>query len=88
MTGRIAFLFLAIVVLAGPQPVNSQRAENFDGFQLVDKEGNIRKPADYRDRYEMLGTYTVIDRKGNQMHVTYATPGTESYFGLSTTDSA
>jgi hypothetical protein len=33
MTGRIAFLFLAIVVLAGPQPVNSQRAENFSAIE-------------------------------------------------------
>ena len=56
---------LAAVVLAGDQRANSQRAQNFDGFQLVDKDGNIRKPADYRDRYELLGTYTVIDPKGD-----------------------
>ena len=55
--------------MAGYQLVNSQRVAKFDGFDLVDKEGNIRKPADYRDRYESLGTYTVIDPKGNQMHV-------------------
>ena len=46
----------------------------------MDKSGNISKPADYRDRYELLGTYTVLDPKGNQMHVTYATPGTAAYY--------
>jgi len=43
MTGRIAFLFLAIVVLASPQPVNAQRAENFNGFQLVDKQAGLKQ---------------------------------------------
>ena len=81
MTGRISFLVLAIVVLAGSQPVSSQRTASFNGFELVDKTGNIRKPADYRDGYELLGTYTVLDpNKGNQMHVTYATPGTAAYY--------
>lgn len=73
MTGRSLFPFLAIVVLAASQPVSPQRTQSFNGFDLVDKQGNIRRPADYRDRYELLGTYTVIDPKGNQMHVTYAT---------------
>jgi len=82
MTIRIWFVIfiLAVVVLAGNQRANSQRTQNFDGFQLVDKDGNIRKPADYRDRYELLGTYTVIDPKGDQMHVTYASPGTAAYY--------
>jgi hypothetical protein len=47
----------------------------FDGFKLVDKTGNIAKPDGYRDRYQMLGAYTVIDPKGNQMHFIYALPG-------------
>lgn len=83
MTLRISFLilgFVTLVVLAGPPPVSSQRATSFNGFQLVDKDGNIRKPTDYRDRYQLLGTYTVLDPKGNQMHVTYATPGTAEYY--------
>jgi len=82
MTARIPFfiLVLAVLVLVSSQPVRSRRAANFDGFQLVDKDGNIRKPTDYRDRYELLGTYTVLDPKGNQMHVTYASPGTAAYY--------
>ncbi len=80
MTRVMLLLIVALFIVAGYQPVNSQRAAKFDGFDLVDKEGNIRKPADYRDRYESLGTYTVIDPKGNQMHVTYASPGTAAYY--------
>ena len=76
MTSRISFLIftLFVLVLAVSKPVSWQRASNFDGFQLVDKDGNIHKPTDYRDRYKLLGTYTVLDPKGNQMHVTYASP--------------
>jgi hypothetical protein len=80
MTRVMLLLIVALFIVAGYQPVNSQRTAKFDGFDLVDKDGNIRKPADYRDRYELLGTYTVVDPKGNQMHVTYATPGTAAYY--------
>ena len=73
-------LLVALLIVSGYQPVKSQGTAKFDGFDLVDKEGNIRKPADYRDRYELLGTYTVLDAKGNQMHVTYASPGTAAYY--------
>jgi hypothetical protein len=68
MTRDMLLLIVALFIVAGYQPVNSQRTARFAGFDLVDKEENIRKPADYRDRYESLGTYTVIDAKGNQMH--------------------
>ena len=56
MTRWISFVVLALVALvlvAGSQPVNSQRTQNFNGFELVDKQGNIRKPTEYRDRYEL-----------------------------------
>jgi Cytochrome P460 len=58
----------------------AQDNQSFDGFKLVDKDGTIRKPADYRDRYQMLGAYTVLDPKGNQMHFTYASPGAAEYY--------
>jgi hypothetical protein len=68
MTSVMLLLIVALFIVAGYQPVNSQRTAKFEGFDLVDKEENIRKPADYRERYESLGTYTVIDPKRNQMH--------------------
>jgi Cytochrome P460 len=94
MTHRISLVFLSLAALAGSYLVflslavfsgsylfaHSQSKEDFNGFDLVDKTGNIRKPADYRDLYQLLGTYTVLDPKGNQMHVTYASPGTAEYY--------
>ena len=68
-----------LMILAGFQ-VKSQSNKSLNGFDLVDKSGNIRKPSDYRDKYQTLGTYTVLDPKGDQMHVTYAPPGTAEYY--------
>ena len=73
-------VILALVVLAGHGQAQSQTAARFNGFDLVDKTGNIRKPGDYRERYEALGTYTVIDPNGDQMHMTYASPGAAEYY--------
>jgi hypothetical protein len=81
MTARMSFVVFALVLMAGSyQSVKSQKTGSFNGFELVDKAGNISKPTDYRDSYQLLGTYTVLDPKGNQMHVTYASPGTAEYY--------
>lgn len=77
---RISVLFLTVAGLAGYQSASAQATHKFNGYDLVDKTGNIRKPADYRDLYQLLGTYTILDPKGDQMHVTYATPGTAEYY--------
>ena len=79
--GRIASLLVALVVLASQQPVRSQNMANANGFDLVDKTGNIRKPADFRDLYQELGVYTPVDLNNNtEMHYTYAPPGTAEYY--------
>ena len=81
MSNRIASLILALVVLAGQQPVRSQSKGSADGFDLVDKAGNIRKPSDVRDLYQLLGTYTVeLDPKGEEVHVTYASPSAAQHY--------
>jgi hypothetical protein len=80
MNGRIAVAILTLVALSGGHEQTKPSKEAFNGLDLVDKAGNIRKPAGYRDFYQMLGTYTVLDPKGNQMHVTYASPGTAEYY--------
>ena len=74
-----AIVIVTLAILGGHQQAKSQSNPR-NGFDLVDKSGNIRKPSDYRDRYEALGTYTVLDPKGDQMHLTYASPGTAEYF--------
>ena len=80
MRFRISIVVLALVIAASYEHVMSQSNSSYNGFDLVDKTGNIRKPSDYRDRYQALGTYMVLDPMGDQMHVVYASPGTAEYY--------
>jgi Cytochrome P460 len=84
MIRRISFVAVTLVLLAGLL-VNSQKpappkTAAFNGFELADKTGNIRKPADYRDHYQALGTWAVLIPTGNQLHVVYASPGAAEYY--------
>ena len=81
MSFRIALLVLTLLILVGYQEVKSQSSNSVNGWDLVDKAGNIRKPADFRDLYQVLGVYTPVDYNNDtEMHYTYALPGTaESY---------
>jgi hypothetical protein len=78
---RYLILILALIVLASytVQPQTNRSGSN--GFDLVDKSGVIRKPADYRDRFQALGVFSVADSSGTvDMHYTYAPPGTAEYY--------
>ena len=75
MRSVIPLIALSLCVLAGYSEVRAQTKSSLNGFDLVDKNGNIRKPENVRDSYQSLGAYTVLDPKGNQMHMTYASPG-------------
>jgi hypothetical protein len=81
MKFRILILFLVVVILAGYQQVKSQdNSISYNGLDLVDKAGNIRKPADVRDRYQALGTHSVVDLNGDTgLHYTYASPARLAY---------
>src|SRR5215467_16270293 len=63
----ISLIVFSLCMLAGYGEVRSQSKSGPNGFALVDKNGNISKPADVRDTYQSLGAYTVLDPKGNQM---------------------
>src|SRR5260370_13734492 len=77
MSVRIAMVALTLLMFAGYRQVKSQTNNSYNGLDLVDKAGNIRKPSDYRDRYQALGTYAVVDLNcGTDMHYTYESPGT------------
>ena len=52
---------IVLVALGFQSRINAQSKAVFDGFKLVDKNGNIQKPADYRDLYQTLGTYFVLE---------------------------
>jgi hypothetical protein len=80
MSFRIAMVLLALLILAGYQQVKPQTGDGYNGWALVDKTGTIRKPSDYRDHYQALGTYAVLDPKGDEMHYTYASPGAAEYY--------
>lgn len=75
----VSLAVVSLLSLAG-YDLTPQAQKSYDGFDLVDKAGNIRKPNDFRDRYQPLGTYMVHDPKGNEMHVTYAPPGTAEIY--------
>jgi hypothetical protein len=81
MSIRISVIILLFIILVGGQQLGSQTKANPGGFDLVDRTGNIRKPQDYRDHYPTLGTFVVLDATaGDQMHNTYASPGTAEYY--------
>lgn len=80
MTFRTLIILVSFLILAPRQSLRSQGKPGYSGFDLVDTSGNIRKPLDYRDNYQALGTFTVLDPKGDQMHYTYASPGTAEYY--------
>jgi Cytochrome P460 len=77
---RTLTVIVSLAALGVIREAVAQRESSFDGFKLVDKSGNIRKPDDYRDLYHMLGSWTVLDPKGDQMHFTYASPGAAEYY--------
>src|SRR5260370_23021701 len=80
MSSRISILVLTLISLAGDRQVKSE-SSSFNGYDLVDKTGNIRKPEDYRDRYQSLGTYAVVDLKDDhELHAVWAPPGTAEYY--------
>ena len=80
MVFRISLIIVSLVIVTGYQQLRSQGKPSSSGFDLVDAKGNIRKPLDYRDHYQTLGTFTVLDPNGDQMHLTYASPGTAEYY--------
>jgi len=81
MAGRISWVVLALVISTGCRQAKAEKSSGYNGFDLVDKSGNIRKPAGYRDHYESLGAYSVRNLNGDEeLHYTWASPGTaEAY---------
>jgi hypothetical protein len=76
---RVSLVVLSLLMLAAHQQSKPQSNTNYN--DLVDKTGNIRKPVDYRDCYQALGTFFVRDPAGDEeMHYTYASPGTAEFY--------
>jgi hypothetical protein len=80
MTIRYAILTFFVLLAALPAAAPQRGAGN-DNFDLVDAQGNIRKPEGYRDRYQVLGVYTPVGLNNDtQMHYKYASPGAAEYY--------
>ena len=90
MTPRNSITALVLVLLAGSLGVPLHGGAQVGYLDLVDAKGNVRKPLDYRDRYQVLGAYAVLDPRsmvtdapssnGDEMHYTYASPGTAEFY--------
>src|ERR1700760_2828118 len=60
----------ALLAVAAETPRRSSSVE--------DAQGNLHVPADYRDRFEFLGSWAAGG--GQQIHNVYASPGTRAAF--------
>lgn len=68
---------LALVLFAAH--VSKATAHEPTAGAVVDTNGNLRVPADYRTSYQFLGSWAVADGVGKsptQLHVVYASTGT------------
>jgi len=84
----VGWLATMVLVLTGSvgaallcAPSDSTAAEPRSGEapRVVDADGNLQVPKDYRDTYEYLGSWAIADEKGagaKQIHEVYASPGT------------
>jgi Cytochrome P460 len=75
----ILTLLVAASVGAYAQMRTTERTGAQNGGGVVDAEGNLRVPADYRTAYQFLGLWAVANDKGNgskEIHVVFASPGT------------
>jgi Cytochrome P460 len=77
--GCLIALLVAASVAAFAQMRASGKAGPRNAEGVVDAEGNLRVPADYRTAYQFLGLWAVANDKGNgskEIHVVFASPGT------------
>jgi Cytochrome P460 len=75
----ILALLVAASLGASAQMRTSGKAGAHNAEGVVDAEGNLRVPADYRTAYQFLGFWAVANDKGNgskEIHVVFASPGT------------
>jgi hypothetical protein len=77
--GCVLVLAAAVSLGAYAQMRTSDRAGTQNAEGVVDAEGNLRVPVDYRTAYQFLGSWAVAAEQGQgskEMHVVYASPGT------------
>jgi hypothetical protein len=73
--GVVGLLLLSLAANGQTDPAATDPAAE----AVVDANGYLRVPAQYRTSYQFLGSWAVADGVGkspNQLHVVYASPGT------------
>jgi hypothetical protein len=81
MFARSTIAGLVLVAVCGYCPAGPQSVARFDGFNLVDKTGQIRMPGDFQNTFRSLGTIWNLDaKKGDQIHSAYASPGAVEWY--------
>lgn len=78
-----ALSIFSVVGVATAYGLDAQSGYNGSTAAVVDTEGHLRVPSDYRTAYEALGSWAVANDKGpgsKQLHVVYASPGTVAAF--------
>jgi hypothetical protein len=81
--GCVLSLVAAVSLGAYAQMHTSERASAQIAENVVDVEGNLRVPTDYRTAYQFLGIWAVANDKGNgskEIHVVFASPGTAAAY--------
>jgi hypothetical protein len=77
--GCVLILVAAASANAYAQMRTSERAGAQKAEGVVDAEGNLRVPADYRTAYQFLGSWAVAADQGEgskEVHIVYSSPGT------------
>lgn len=76
----LAGLLTLVSAAAYRRPVGGNAAENYPNADdaVVDVNGNLRVPTDYRASYQFLGSWAIANDKAQGskgLHVVYASPG-------------
>jgi Cytochrome P460 len=77
--GGCVLVLVAAAAGAYAQMHTSERAGAQKAEGVVDAEGNLRVPADYRTAYQFLGSWAVAADQGEgskEVHIVYSSPGT------------
>jgi hypothetical protein len=77
--GCILALLAAASVAAYAQMRTTEITGTQNAERVVDAEGNLRVPENYRTAYQLLGIWAVGDDKGKgskEIHIVFASPGT------------
>jgi hypothetical protein len=75
----LAGLMVTAVVAAEVQDYATAATSDQSAAAVVDAQGNLRVPEDYRIAYQLLGAWAIAADQGagsKELHVVYASPGT------------